>query len=96
MVSTSRSSISVRRRRSRTASRRGRVIRRGSSHVGVVILDADKARAFYETLFGGRLVNKESPWLKGDFYDSAVGGHGNMLQVLQPVVPRKRWRRSRG
>ncbi len=30
----------------------------GLSHAGVVILDADKARGFYETLFGGQLVNK--------------------------------------
>jgi len=54
----------------------------GISHVGLVILDADKARAFYEKLLGGRLVNAEQPWLKGDFYDSAVGGHGNILRFF--------------
>jgi catechol 2,3-dioxygenase-like lactoylglutathione lyase family enzyme len=54
----------------------------GVSHVGLIVLDSDKARAFYEGLFGGRLVNAESPWLEGDFYDSAVGGHGNVLRFF--------------
>jgi len=54
----------------------------GLSHVGLIVLDSTKARAFYETLMGGRLVNTESPWLKGDFYDSAVGGHGNVLRFF--------------
>lgn len=54
----------------------------GINHVGLVVLDSDKARAFYEKLFGGQLVNSESPWLKGDFYDSAVGGHGNVLRFF--------------
>jgi catechol 2,3-dioxygenase-like lactoylglutathione lyase family enzyme len=54
----------------------------GINHVGLVILDSAKARGFYETLFGGKLVNAESPWLKGDFYDSAVGGHGNVLRFF--------------
>ena len=52
----------------------------GISHTGLVVLDSAKARAFYEGLFGGQLVNAESPWLKGDFYDSVVGGHGNVLR----------------
>src|SRR5690606_7102830 len=34
----------------------------GVNHVGLIVLDSDKARGFYETLFGGRLVNAESPW----------------------------------
>ena len=52
----------------------------GLSHVGLVVLDSDKARAFYETLLGGKLPSTDSPWMKGDFYDSAVGGHGNVLR----------------
>jgi catechol 2,3-dioxygenase-like lactoylglutathione lyase family enzyme len=59
----------------------------GVNHVGVIILDSDKARAFYETLFGGKLVNAEQPWLKGDFYDSAVGGHGNVLRFFNESFP---------
>jgi catechol 2,3-dioxygenase-like lactoylglutathione lyase family enzyme len=52
----------------------------GVNHVGVVVLDSDKARAFYGDLLGGQLVTARAPWLKGDFYDSAVGGHGNILR----------------
>jgi catechol 2,3-dioxygenase-like lactoylglutathione lyase family enzyme len=54
----------------------------GVSHVGVVILDSEKAKGFYGTLFGGQLQSSEAPWLKGDFYDSAVGGHGNILRFF--------------
>lgn len=54
----------------------------GASHVGLVVLDSDKARAFYQNLFGGQWQATEAPWLKGDFYDSAVGGHGNILRFF--------------
>jgi catechol 2,3-dioxygenase-like lactoylglutathione lyase family enzyme len=54
----------------------------GVNHVGLVVLDSDKARAFYTDLLGGKPLNTESPWLKGDFYDSAVGGHGNILRFF--------------
>ncbi len=59
----------------------------GASHVGLVVLDSDKARAFYEGLLGGQLQAKEAPWLKGDFYDSAVGGHGNVLRFYNLAFP---------
>jgi catechol 2,3-dioxygenase-like lactoylglutathione lyase family enzyme len=52
----------------------------GVNHVGLVVLDSAKARSFYGDLFGGKLQTTEAPWLKGDFYDSAVGGHGNILR----------------
>jgi catechol 2,3-dioxygenase-like lactoylglutathione lyase family enzyme len=52
----------------------------GMSHVGLVVLDSDKARAFYGDLLGGQVQSTEAPWMKGDFYDSAVGGHGNVLR----------------
>jgi hypothetical protein len=45
-----------------------------------LVLDSDKARGFYETFLGGELQAKEAPWMKGDFYDSVVGGHGNILR----------------
>lgn len=57
----------------------------GVNHVGLVVLDSDKARAFYGDLLGGRLLTTEAPWLKGDFYDSAVGGHGNILRFYNEV-----------
>lgn len=52
----------------------------GVGHVGLVVLDSDKAKAFYAELLGGQLQTAAAPWLKGDFYDSAVGGHGNVLR----------------
>jgi catechol 2,3-dioxygenase-like lactoylglutathione lyase family enzyme len=52
----------------------------GLSHVGLVVLDSDKETAFYGNLLGGQLAETSSPWLQGDFYDSAVGGHGNILR----------------
>jgi len=57
----------------------------GVNHVGLVVLDSDKARAFYGDLLGGHLLTSEAPWLKGDFYDSAVGGHGNILRFYNEV-----------
>ncbi len=54
----------------------------GLSHAGLVILDADKAKAFYGALLGGQLVETNSPWMQGDFTDSAVGGHGNILRFF--------------
>ena len=54
----------------------------GLSHAGLVILDADKAKTFYGNLLGGQLVETNSPWMQGDFTDSAVGGHGNILRFF--------------
>ena len=59
----------------------------GVSHVGLVVLDSDKARAFYGDLLGGQWQATEAPWLKGDFYDSAVGGHGNVLRFYNLAFP---------
>ena len=54
----------------------------GVSHVGLVVSDSDKARGFYGELFGGVWQATEAPWLQGDFFDSAVGGHGNILRFF--------------
>lgn len=59
----------------------------GVSHVGLVILDSEKEKAFYGTLFGGQLQSTRSPWLKGDFFDAAVGGHGNILRFFNELFP---------
>ena len=59
----------------------------GVDHVGLVVLDSAKARAFYAGLLGGRLVGPGPPWLHGDFYDAAVGGHGNILRVFEDSFP---------
>ncbi|MFZ0786928.1 MAG: VOC family protein [Candidatus Acidiferrales bacterium] len=54
----------------------------GFNHVGLVILDVDKARAFYGALLGEQFPATPSQWTSGDFMDSAVGGHGNVLRLL--------------
>jgi catechol 2,3-dioxygenase-like lactoylglutathione lyase family enzyme len=66
----------------------------GLSHAGLVILDSDKERAFYGDLLGGQLIEArkthgpaQSPWMKGDFTDSAVGGHGNILRFFNESFP---------
>lgn len=59
----------------------------GLSHAGLVILDSDKERAFYGDLLGGQLVESQSPWMRGDFTDSAVGGHGNILRFFNESFP---------
>ncbi len=62
----------------------------GISHVGLIILDSDKARGFYENFMGGKLVNAQQPWLQGDFYDSAIGAHGNILRFFNEGFPEAR------
>jgi len=52
----------------------------GFHHIGLIVLDSDKARAFYGDLLGGRLQTSVAPWMSGDFTDSVVGGHGNVLR----------------
>ena len=59
----------------------------GVNHVGLIVLDSAKARAFYGDLLGGKLVSPESPWMHGDFYDAAVGGHGNILRFSNEAFP---------
>ena len=61
----------------------------GVSHLGLVILDADKGKAFYAGTLGGQWPQGPSPWLKGDFYDSAVGGHGNILRFFNVSFPQE-------
>ncbi len=59
----------------------------GVNHVGLVVLDSRKERAFYGDLLGGRLQSAASPWMSGDFYDAAVGGHGNVLRFFNESFP---------
>jgi catechol 2,3-dioxygenase-like lactoylglutathione lyase family enzyme len=53
----------------------------GINHIGLVVLDPDKAEAFYGSLLGAQMPAAPTPWLSGDFMDSAVGGHGNVLRM---------------
>jgi catechol 2,3-dioxygenase-like lactoylglutathione lyase family enzyme len=59
----------------------------GVGHAGVIVLDSDKSRAFYGQVLGGQLQSANSPWLKGDFYDSVVGGHGNIVRIYDESFP---------
>jgi catechol 2,3-dioxygenase-like lactoylglutathione lyase family enzyme len=59
----------------------------GFNHIGLVILDPEKATAFYGGLLGERLPTTVSQWLSGDFMDSAVGGHGNILRIVNGTFP---------
>jgi catechol 2,3-dioxygenase-like lactoylglutathione lyase family enzyme len=61
----------------------------GVNHMGLVILDAEKAKAFYAGTLGGVWPQTPSAWLKGDFYDSAVGGHGNVLRFFNVSFPQE-------
>ena len=54
----------------------------GFNHVGLVILDPEKAEAFYGSLLGAQMPATPTQWLSGDFMDSAVGGHGNILRMF--------------
>jgi len=59
----------------------------GFNHVGLVILDSDKGRAFYGALLGEQFPPAPSQWASGDFMDSAVGGHGNILRIVNGTFP---------
>ncbi|MEJ0006268.1 MAG: VOC family protein [Steroidobacteraceae bacterium] len=54
----------------------------GVGHAGIVVRNSAKAKAFYGGLLGGHPQSADSPWLKGDFFDSVVGGHGNIMRVF--------------
>ena len=63
----------------------------GISHVGLIILDSDKARGFYENFMAAKLAGSPTPpWLQGDFYDSAIGAHGNILRFFNEGFPEAR------
>ncbi|HEV2702837.1 MAG TPA: VOC family protein, partial [Steroidobacteraceae bacterium] len=61
----------------------------GVNHMGLVILDSEKAKGFYSGTLGGVWPTTAAPWLKGDFYDSAVGGHGNVLRFFNVSFPQE-------
>ena len=69
----------------------------GFNHIGLVVLDLDKAKGFYGGLLGAEFPEEPSPWLSNDFMDSAVGGHGNVLRIFNSTFaesadPRARMR----
>ncbi len=59
----------------------------GLSHVGLVVKDSDRSKAFYGTQLGAQFPSTPSQWLSGDFYDSVVGAHGNILRLFMGTFP---------
>ncbi len=59
----------------------------GFNHVGLIVLNSDQERAFYGGVLGGQLLTSRAPWMKGDFTDAAVGGHGNILRFYNELFP---------
>jgi catechol 2,3-dioxygenase-like lactoylglutathione lyase family enzyme len=59
----------------------------GLSHVGLVVINSDRSKAFYGTQLGAQFPSTPSQWLSGDFYDSVVGAHGNILRLFMGTFP---------
>ena len=59
----------------------------GFNHVGLVIVNPDKAFGFYGALLGEQFPSTTSQWMSGDFLDSAVGGHGNIIKIFNGTFP---------
>jgi catechol 2,3-dioxygenase-like lactoylglutathione lyase family enzyme len=59
----------------------------GFNHIGLIILDPDKAEGFYGSLLGAQMPAAPTQWFSGDFMDSAVGGHGNILRMFNGAFP---------
>ena len=58
----------------------------GFNHIGLVIVNLDKAEGFYGALLGAQ-VPPIGNWIAGDFLDSAVGGHGNVMRIINTMIP---------
>jgi catechol 2,3-dioxygenase-like lactoylglutathione lyase family enzyme len=58
----------------------------GFNHIGLVIVNLDKAEGFYGALLGAQ-VPPTTNWMAGDFLDSAVGGHGNVMRIINTMFP---------
>ena len=58
----------------------------GFNHAGMVMLDIEQAKGFYGALLGVEFPTTTMPWASGDFLDSAVGGHGNILRLFNGTI----------
>lgn len=58
----------------------------GLNHIGLVIVNLDKAEGYYGALLGAE-VPPVGNWIAGDFLDSAVGAHGNVMRIINTVFP---------
>lgn len=58
----------------------------GFNHIGIVIVNLDKAEGFYGALLGAQ-IPPVGNWIAGDFLDSAVGAHGNVMRIINTMFP---------
>jgi catechol 2,3-dioxygenase-like lactoylglutathione lyase family enzyme len=58
----------------------------GFNHIGIVIVNLDKAEGYYGALLGAQ-VPPAGNWIAGDFLDSAVGAHGNVMRIINTMFP---------
>lgn len=58
----------------------------GFNHIGLVVVNLDKAEGFYGALLGAQ-IPPTGNWIAGDFLDSAVGGHGNVMRIINTMLP---------
>ena len=58
----------------------------GFNHIGLVIVNLDKAEGYYGALLGAQ-VPPVGNWIAGDFLDSAVGAHGNVMRIINTMFP---------
>jgi catechol 2,3-dioxygenase-like lactoylglutathione lyase family enzyme len=56
-------------------------------HVGLAVLNSNKAKAFYRDLLGAKFPETIPEWLSGDMYDAAVGGHGFVIRLMNGAFP---------
>jgi catechol 2,3-dioxygenase-like lactoylglutathione lyase family enzyme len=57
------------------------------NHIGLTVLNADKSKAFYGGLLGAKFPDTPAQWLSGDRYDSVVGGHGYVINLINGTYP---------
>jgi catechol 2,3-dioxygenase-like lactoylglutathione lyase family enzyme len=56
-------------------------------HLGLVVLNSDKSKAFYGALLGAKFPETQPEWLSGDMYDAAVGGRGYVIRLINGAFP---------
>jgi catechol 2,3-dioxygenase-like lactoylglutathione lyase family enzyme len=56
-------------------------------HLGLVVMNSEKSKAFYGALLGAKFPETQPEWLSGDMYDAAVGGHGYVIRLINGAFP---------
>ena len=56
-------------------------------HVGLAVLNSDRAKSFYGNLLDAIFPASTPEWLSGDMYDAAVGGRGFVIRLINGAFP---------